>query len=433
MEEKKQLIARVRSWIGDAEVEKACDALLAFLEKNPAYLSLHNDVLQAQALYRRTRREESQGLINAEQARQRHAQVNDQLLHILNSLSREEIAGAGRHRTWPYFLLAALVVAGILYFTLGRRGGTASTALCPEPGYGMEFPFRVLLLPFRDYTAGGEANLEIPVSLRSYFENLKNKRTPPLGIDVRVMEAHAALVDDPNRFPPNFQQASDIAEPCRANLVVWGTQESQAQSHLIQTSYRFIGFGEDFAFHKVKFDGQSSLDTVSALSTIATEGVLTEGIEEAILLLCGIIAQKVNDPDAAITWMNKVATTDSATVLTREMFLAEGYLSKQQYDSAAAAYDRILAVHEDYGFALENRANLFMFNRQFPQAIDLLDRRLQAAPANAPELLRQRGLAKLRSGDARGALQDFNRAKQDRQVDQLLQRFIREAETLVRE
>ncbi len=440
-EQKKQQIARIKKLIAEGELEKALEQLLTFLERESAYLNMHSDALQALSQYRQTKREETKGTISYEEARRSYSKVTDLTLNLLEGLQKEDKIKPYQRR-WPILAgLAALVLlaAGGAYWYFSRGDSQAAVPDWECPGFGGQ-EFNILLMPFQ---GPDTIDLQTPRSLREYFITFENEHRIPL--DYRILTFGPQVINDVNRFPPDFDFATRIGADCSAQLVLWGLSDGPGPgTRLVKTRYQFI-LPEDggFQLRKVTLEdtGGTVFDTVRFASNFAVGGEIEEQLGTVIQLMLGIIAHQQNQPQAAIAQLANLESGDSLATLARDMMLADSYLSTGQSAMADSTYNRVLEQHPEYWLGWYNRGMLSLQRGDYDQAIYDLNNRL-ALNDKDTSALTGLGQAYLARGQLIEAERSFERARQlapgsstlDRRLElvrdsiQLQQNLLRDAE-----
>jgi tetratricopeptide (TPR) repeat protein len=189
-------------------------------------------------------------------------------------------------------------------------------------------------------------------------------------------------VNDDNAYPSNGKQAANIGNKCASQLIIWGTTESKNNNNIVLTRFKFLHLGEQFKFTKLKISEGANVDTLSSISSITTEGVLTEQVEANMRLIFGLIAREMHNEELATRLLASVEPKDSAGVLLRGMALADTYLSLGQTDKAIASYNEVLETHPNYGFARNNRGVLLLERGLFAEAATDLSNLIAQQPNN---------------------------------------------------
>lgn len=424
--DKAQLISEVKELLANAETEKALGRMAEFLQNSPEYRQLYNLALQARAQFRKTQRDELQGLASAEQSKLNYNQVTRQAFQIAEWLEegnlRPEAGFAeGSPRRWPLVagIIALLLILGSGgYWWYRSQQGNAEepgggeepqqTSCPPEVEFDPASDFNILVMPFR-----GSKGAELPPHIAIVFrlDELKNEYRIPCSIK-------DFPVDNPGSEIATTEDADRRARDCKAELIIWGIAEKVSGNTIIYTRYKFVSRGDQLPLYKLKMTENSGLDTVTTISSIATAGILTEGIEESIKLLFGLIAHENENLPVAIEMLEKYETQDSAATLVKGMVLAQDYLASGQSQKAWESYNQVLDQHPNYALARNNRGMLNFQKGNYLEAAEDLSVALETAPdTSKADILELRGAAYLKADQLDKAKADLKDARELRQPD----------------
>ncbi|MFK7935055.1 MAG: tetratricopeptide repeat protein [Saprospiraceae bacterium] len=416
--EKQKLINIVRELVGQAEPDQALEQLIPFLQNDPEYQDLAKLAYLAQAKLERNRRDKDSGTITRENANLTENLVFKTILNITNDLEsdnfhpkRYEIQGSRISGNLlkvltGIFILLAIGLGTWLYITFREEPEIVDASECPP--FDPQSEFNILLLPFE--TIAGE-NMQTHISIKRRLAD----KIEQSGINVDI-EIFKDYFENDAHDTPTATDAREIGESCTAKLVIWGTTESVEKGKIVSTSYKYIGEqAEQLMFRKIRLESRNRIDTITTLSSIETEGILTQDIEKIIYTIFGLVANRTQNHDAAIAILEEANDStlvqDSATVLLNNMLLADSYIAKDSTKKAEQTYDKILAVHPDYGFALNNRGILKLKNNRYVEAIEDFNKKLELSPDDA-DALAARGAAFLKLDELERAEQDFQKAGQ---------------------
>lgn len=415
MEDKTQKIAAIKEKIGNADIEAAIQELLSFLEKNPAYLEMHSDALQALSQYRNTKKQEAQGLITTEQARLSYNQVTNQVLNLLEELQREEAAGRPRRRLRPLLaggLVVLLIAAGGAFWYFQRE---EPVDFCPD--FDRQALFQIMLLPF--YQPGaGKLDFETPDLLRVDFANFDAEYNLGLSPEpVGFEENQRRQFTRKFHFPIANKEAERAGRNCEAKLVIWGYSDRGAagRGEKFTTNYKFI-FPQQadsigWRVQKLELAEGSQVTDISFRSNIATEGKLTGNLKEILRYLAGILSHEAGNLASAIAQLENLEVEGDSTGLVRDMMLADSYLGTGDTAKAESAYHRILDQHDNYWLGFHNLGMINLRKGNYQEAIANFDRRL-ALDSNKVDSRVGRAEAYLKLGKLPQARRDLEAAKQ---------------------
>jgi tetratricopeptide (TPR) repeat protein len=154
------------------------------------------------------------------------------------------------------------------------------------------------------------------------------------------------------------------------------------------------------------------IDTVQNYSEIINKATLSEELENQFRLLFGVAEmQSGGNAEDAIDLLEHANTTDSSSILLKEMALAEAYMEKGDQEGAVKAYERVLETHPDYWFAVNNRAMIYYEKGEYEQTLEALNKKLQQEPENVT-VLTLRGSVRLKTMQLREAEEDLEKAQQ---------------------
>lgn len=435
--DKHQLISEAKRLVGNAEIEKALSQVLAFLGSEAAYRHLYQEALLIQSQFKKAQRDESLGLASNEQAKLSYSQTAQWLLRLLDRLESGDLAPADsgevprKNKLVPILAGALAVAAAIIAVWLFLPPSSGAPPEEPQqqsdtacPTWPEEQAFNILLFPFQPLN---DNTLRPHIAISNRLAQLKEKYGINCGI--RFYEVNEA---DPNSYPATSSDAGNIGSRCQAKLAIWGTAESIPNSAIIRTNYKFLHGQGQLPLHKLMLTEKSGVDTVTTISSIATEGRLTQDIEESILLLFGLIAHESGNRDIAIELLESYPAADSASALLRGMVLADNYFSTHQEEKAVKSYDEVLALHPDYFLARNNRGILYFNKGLYAEAAEDLTVALQKDSNNA-QLLEIRGDAFLRTEQLNRAKEDYLRAREISPATRTSEQKIKEVDRKIEE
>ncbi len=352
--DKLQLIAEIKRLVGKADIEHALQRLVEELEK--AGSSLANDAIQAQSLFQKTQKDEKQGLVSFDNARLNYNLVTDQILDLLEVLKKEsgsEIQGKPAKRLLPWIVggvLALGVVIAVLVFSNKKEElPPVADGFCPA--FEDTTAFKILVLPFIPLKQGEVPSDDIHWQIKGKLAELNDQAGINAGIEFYKID----VIKDKARYPITTKEAERIARDCNAQLIIWGTTENEAPGkNIVLTKYKFLNID----LKKLLITGDTEVDTLTSLSSIFTEGLLTEGIFANMQLLFGVIANELGKPEEAIAQLENIQPTDSAAHVLVNMVLSDSHLATNHPEKALESVNKVLETHPAYPLALNNRAVL---------------------------------------------------------------------------
>ncbi|NUO02257.1 MAG: hypothetical protein HUU01_16760 [Saprospiraceae bacterium] len=353
--DKLQLIAEIKRLVGKADVEKALQRLVEELEK--AGSGLANDAIQAQSLFQKTQKDEKQGLVSFENAKLNYNQVTDQILDLLEALKKEggnDIQAKPAKRLLPWIaggVLALAAIAALFFYTKKEVPPVSND--CPV--FEDTAAFKILVLPFKPIKLGDNGVLpnDIHRQIKGKLADLLNG-VP--GIKAKIEYYNIDPIKEESLYPDVSDEAEKIARNCNAQLIIWGTAEKQASGeNIVLTKYKFR---EIKNLTKLLITGNTEVDTITSLSSIFTQGLLTDGIFANMQLLFGVIANEMGKPGEAIAQLEQVQPTDSSTTVLVNMALSNSHLAANHPEKAIESLNKVLETHPGYWLAVNNRAVL---------------------------------------------------------------------------
>ncbi|MCB9274908.1 MAG: tetratricopeptide repeat protein [Lewinellaceae bacterium] len=420
-----QLLTEVKQLIGKAETGKALEKLIAFLESAPRFQYLYQEALQAQALFKKAERDESFGLVSAEQSKLSYSRTTQQLLQLVGRLERNELgpfesSPAAKKRRYAYWAIGALLLALAAFggWWLLKPDSSQGENLLAEaencPAYPADDAFNILLFPFQDLEGQAtKPHIAINSSLSQFKEQFD------INCEIGFYKADE---NDPNSFPTSYDDAGRKASSCHAKLVIWGTSgKSGTGGTTIQMFYKFLDENGKLPLSKLGLTEEATqVVTVPTISSIVTEGNLTQSLEENIKLLFGLIAHESGDKNTAIEMLESFEANDSSTTLVKGMVLADNYWATNQEDKALASYDTVLATHPNYFLARNNRGILLYKNEKYVEAAEDLSVALEKDTTD-PQLLELRSDAYIKTEQLDKAKADLSRLQrlppEERHID----------------
>lgn len=433
--DKSQVLQQARDLASDAKQEEALELLLRFFGQDKRYRHLERKTRHVLAQYKRAERDAMLGVTDASSTQLAYNRVTQNVLQLADYLEAGELQPgrlSGEQKSTPWgailgVLLALAVLGGVAWWFSqdGQEppGATADDQATACPEFPVNETFRILLFPFRELN---DNSLRPHLAIGDRLGKMKEQYGIRCGIRYYNIDP-----EDLNLYPSTSTDAAELGDDCRAQLVIWGSTEAAAGSAIIQTRYRFLD-EEKLPLHKLTVKGNSQIDTVTTLSSIASQGTITSNIENSIKLLFGLIAHgSGNEPVAQRLLEESGVVQDSSAALVRDLVLADIYMNQRNPQMATALYDSVLSRHPDYWLALNNRGLLHYQKGQFAEAAADLSQMMDKADKKQaePELLEVRADAYLKSGQLQSAKKDLQELKVIRNkpsVDQKLDEVNRE-------
>ncbi|MCH2085137.1 MAG: tetratricopeptide repeat protein [Saprospiraceae bacterium] len=410
--DKATVINAVKTLIGKAKIEDAISSLSTFFEQEAGrYDSFNNRLLAVQSHYSGIRNKENRALISHEEAQRATNQVADQLIRLLEDLGKEkpdrgENTDLKKNKQKLFAVIGLLSLAvmatAIWRFGLSQESGREPQALIANPNkipiqeFESDALFKILIMPFKP-DLGALTTVHKNIQLRMGI--LADKQR--IKIDSKIYP----LDPSSEAYPLQSIQAEKLVKNWNADLVIWGNTYKEENQNTTLTRYKFLKQNEYFKFHKLSLNDTDGtlVDTLTTVSAIATDGILTEDIE-AILL--GIVAFMKKDYKDAVAFLEEANVNDSLSVLLKNMFLAEIHIMEGDLDKAIEAYDEVIKTHPDYALAHNNRGMIYFDQGQPGPALVDFDATL-AINQNDENVLLSRGKAYEKLGLWQEAREDY--------------------------
>jgi len=366
--DKSLLLDQVHELISNAETAQALDSVEAFLKADTRYKTLYREAVAISAIFQKTQRDEQKGVLSFENAGLRYSQINDRLLNLLDSIETDKLEPDGISAQpakryvarWWLLVIPLILIAGIFgggYFFKKSPKQPNTGPACPR--FEPTSEFNVMVLPYL-LLSGGQDQPQALIVER--LENLREKYKLNTSIQINQQFKPDRLL--------SYDSASIYGKRCNAKMVIWGRSEQAGSAKIIKTRFKFLGDEDAFAFTQLKWQGEKQVDTIKTLSSLVSQGDMTTDIEQVILLVLGVSAKETGNTETAIAALESLRTTDSTTLLVRNMMLADSYIGTGQNEKALSTYDTLLQVHPNYWLALNNRGFLLMENGDNLGAID---------------------------------------------------------------
>lgn len=363
--DKAQAIAEARKLISEGKIEETLELLIAFLGNNTASRGILNATLQVKATLEKLQSDENEGVISEENRRIGFNQITRQTIALVEALETGQTPGSStpsrvRMKWWVWVLIVSgLAGAGVGIYQLLKPA--APVVVQDDPGCPFDQPadFRILVLPFQPYDA-------VPTGVHKGIQTRLSELCDRFNLNasVKILDID---VNNYNEYPSNNKEAATIGNKCNAQLIIWGNTESKEQREIVHTRFKFLNLN-GFSLTKLKIEEGADLDTIGSISSVATEGMLTEQVEINIQILLGLVALNMNEEEKAIQLLAEVKSEDTTANLVQGLALADGYLATGQEDKAMASYDEVLKQHPNEDLARNNRAALLYKEGKYAEA-----------------------------------------------------------------
>ncbi len=384
--DKQQFLAQLKNLIADADVDKALELLDTYLEQDPKFKRLHNEVVQISSIFNKAKRDEARGLVSFENAKLSYNQVNNQLLNLLEHIETDNLnpegltpaatVGGSKH-AFKWWLIGGIPVLALAVFLVVKLTSNSSsstgdedtsldsTAVCPV--FKPTSKLNVMVLPYVNVSGSNDQ----PEQVIAEKLNDLIDQNPQIQAVVRVASKQQ------QEQVLSYSEADSVAKYCQAHLIVWGRFERSNEGNIISTRFRFRGEKGALEFKKIRWQGERQVDSLRTLSSIISEGTLTADIEEVIAFFFGVTLSQTAPAEEAIASLEKLQPQDSITHLLRNMILADKYLETEQKGKALATLDSLLKLHPNYWLARNNRGMLLLEQGDYMGAIEDFNNAIQ--------------------------------------------------------
>lgn len=363
--DKAQAIADARKLISEGKIEETLELLIAFIGKDTASRAILNATLQAKASLEKLQSDENEGVISEENSRIGFNQITRQTIALVGALETGQSPGSSsssptRMKWWVW----ALIVLGLTGGGLGIYQWLkpqAPIVVQDDPSCPFDQPsdFRILVLPFLPYDG-------VPTGVHKGIQTRLSELCDRFNLNASV-KIYDADISQNNDYPSSSKEAAAIGNKCNSQLIIWGNTESKGGNDIVHTRFKFLNLN-GFSLTKLKIEEGTDLDTIASISSVATEGMLTEQVEANIQILLGLVALNMNEEEKAIQLLSEVQSEDTTASLVQGLALADGYLATGQQEMAMASYNEVLKQHPDEDLARNNRAALLYKDGKYAEA-----------------------------------------------------------------
>lgn len=441
--DKAAAITNIRAQLAKGDIEEALQLLIQQLEPERKQLrELNNRAIQAKAQLEKTQRDELQGVISFENSKLNYNQITQLVIDLVDEWENPSTSVISpRRKITPQMIMVAavlLIFVGFVAFRMIKRDRRISVKdECPK--FEPKSMFNIMVLPFNSLNLNSNAQ-PLHQQIARRLDRIKDEFSQKVLTSVR---------DKASPTPQNDEEAISTGEGCAAKLVIWGEFEVKSQSDmmLVTTNYKYLAPDSTFSFAKLSIGEDSAVesgsdasniptrgvfnDTITSLTSITAQGTLTDKLEDQLRLLFGVAVMQSGDAAGAIEILKDAEANDSSAALLKDMALAESHLQTGNKEAAKQDYDRVLELHPNYWFALNNRALLYYQEGDYAAALETVERKLEAEPNNVAALT-LRGAVRIQTKEFKEAQEDLERA--DRlNTDQEKQPYIRKKLDLLEE
>ena len=407
-----KVLPTIKALIGEGNIETAMVQLVALLDSDPNYSELAQVARVNQGELYQVKAQSIRGTISSEAAQLATNQVMDNALQIIRRVEAGKLTfqegppAPTRSQAWRYYVIGGVVTLLGAFFVWRFVNRTPQE---PCPVYDDKTRYKVMILPFKQT---GEKKANDPALDIAYGLNVLFRKNPRLASDVAVADVNEAYDIAANY--PSPTEASDRAQNCRVQMIVWGKiNETSDQGYRLDIQYKLL-------------DGTTASTgdtTLSNLLKMNDFGSLTRDVDAATRLLYIVLANWASapiasnvlesSPQASILHTSTVEMPDSSLL----MAVAQGHLVKKENDKALAIYDQILEAYPKQPTARRMRGALLYQKGDFAGAAEDLEVAAPNADAADPGLLKIRIEAELKSGQPAKATEDLNIVRRKKPAD----------------
>lgn len=227
------------------------------------------------------------GVISDEQIQLRFNRINDKLLNLLQSKTEPPVKKRSR-LLFLVVIVALVIIASATYFY-----STKSTLACPD--FDVSANNKILLVPFQNVS---NSPAKPHVLLLDRIEQLVLENNLSTTIE---------LADGLKNVTTS--KAPFLAESCSANVIIWGKYSNASDSLSLILQYHFLD--------QPDFPATSELSILKDVTAIHS-GTVTKNLEDAILLLCSVIALRQNKTVLAKKWLGEINGADRTVQRLKE-------------------------------------------------------------------------------------------------------------------
>ncbi|MFK8005594.1 MAG: hypothetical protein AB8H03_04455 [Saprospiraceae bacterium] len=213
----------------------------------------------------------------------RRNRINDRLLSIVQKEPNSKIVTNKKSKRLFLYLLP-LILIGFSFVAYNYINNDRH--LCPIfPESSLN---KILLIPFEN-VGNQKANPEIIIRDKISKLTLENN----LSTSIKLGERAASLT---------IEDALDLAKYCKANVIIWGKYSNTTDSINLILQYHFLD--------QPDWSNMGELIVLKDI-TFIQNGEMLKNIEDAILLLCSVIATRQGNKPLAKKWLDEVIEQDS--------------------------------------------------------------------------------------------------------------------------
>ena len=403
-------LVAIEQTIGQGELEKALDDLLALLDNQPEMAELMQVVRVNQADFFQIKSQVIRNTLSAEEARRYYNQISNNALQVIQRLKEGKTTIADpvaapaqqppQRAAWRYYTAGGVVTLGLAL--LGWNIFGKKIADCPD--YANSKTERVMVLPFLQ--TGSIDSRSLAINIMDDLNDLLRKDTK-LSLSA---EANVNKTYDIESSYPSPTEAVRIAGHCGVDLLVWGKCGDKKDT--VEVRYKFA---------RPKLESSSADPRLNKLLSMVDEGVWVDNVKNIPKLLYLLLASQNGDSEMAFRIFNevfspqKMAISETGSIDTAgiNQLLVRADFQRAQNDTAGAlnTYNYILTLTPDNEQALQRRGALnYAAGKYWMAAHDF--QAIEPDPAKVDtSILKVRSEAYLKCGWPEKARQDLEQIK----------------------
>jgi tetratricopeptide (TPR) repeat protein len=395
----------IEQLIGQGNIEQALGQLVALLDSDPKYSELAQIARVNQSDYYQLKAQTIKGVISTEEARLATNQITNNVLQVVNRLETGKLTLADAtfepsgSQAWRYYVaggIIALATALILWQLFGAAPQREEAC----PAFSGNLKYKVMILPFVQ-TGKDTATNEPAVDIADGLDVLINK-TVGFMAGVRINKEY-----DIRKKYPSFDEADGIARDCNVQMVVWGKINQSAGA----------GYKLDVRYKLIEADRTISAGdtTLSNLLRPKNQGEYYKDLKAVTNFLYLVLANYAYTPVASTFYEETEMTADINGYMVAKggldttfwLEVADNLTHSGDTAEAITTYSKVLAASPANRQALQKRAALLYATNHYEEATFDLKAAAPEAENAAPDLLKIRVDALLKSGKPEQAKKDL--------------------------
>ncbi|MEM0991976.1 MAG: hypothetical protein AAF847_16580 [Bacteroidota bacterium] len=362
--EKIQTTREVNQLLSGGNTKEAIELLLNFLESQEEEQSeLYEKIIQIKAQFLRSQRRRSLGIITAKRADELVEEVHEEIKYFLALLNGKHPV---RQKAWwlkvpnyVYWLaVGAVLLLSFLTYQLTRTT-VVRQARAHCPSFTEDAEFNILILPF---TPEYDANKSYPHELAlAHFQEYIDS------MNLSISAGISGLQIENERYPKDISSAVELAQNCKAQLILWAAGD--------YIHYKFLDQAQYFKFYQLYPGNRDSIVSVPVNTLIPAEGKVSRSVPKSSLnYLLGTAACQIEDYSSAVQLLRTPMADSSQAALAalRYLHLADSEMEVNNPIKAIEAYDTLLEQGTKLNFARLNRAFLSFKTRNYSEALEML-------------------------------------------------------------